>query len=202
MDYHIRLSKEFSILEPFWLNLQKECEAVVVYEHVKDEEVNRTHVHALVKRCQSKTTTLKARLVKLFGAWKKEDWAFMEAKNDNLITYMSKGTLDPVFCSGFLTEYIQSLKSDWIEPSHKAVKKPTYDNICKIISQRLPIQPDGYTNNLECLHIIIEVLNEHNIVCGRYKIRDIYDTVRRTRNPINFVNDMFGMLAYPQKLSQ
>ena len=121
MDYHIRLSKPFSILETFFVNLQSESDAVIVYEHGKDEEIHRTHVHALVKRCKVKTTTLKARLVKLTGAWDKSDWAFMKAHDDKLITYMTKGSLEPVLISGFLPDYINNLKLAWVEPSHKVV---------------------------------------------------------------------------------
>jgi len=200
MNYHIRLTKPYSILESFFLNLQ--CEAMVVYEHQADDEIKRTHVHALIKGSPVKATTMKARLTKLCGVWKKEDWAFMthygkverELIDDDLITYMSKGILDPVYVVGFIEEYLLDQRSKWVEPKRNKPTKPTYDSMVKqVLSMTI-----ASATPLEILNNTIDVLNKHNVVCGRYKIRDIVDTVYRRQSRDKFINDMVAMLPFPK----
>jgi len=198
MNYHLRLSKPYSILETFFRQLQ--CD-LVVYEHQADDEIKRTHVHALIKGSPVKATTMKARLTKLCGVWKKEDWAFMTHYgsertliDDDLITYMSKGILDPVLVVGFIEEYLLDQRSKWVEPKRDKPTKPTYDSICKQI-QSMTI---AKATPLEILHNTLDVLQKHNVVCGRYKIRDIVDTVYRRQSRDMFVNDMVAMLPFPK----
>lgn len=98
-------------------------EQMVVYQHDADEEVSRTHVHALVETSVS-TDTLKNRLQKLIGyRLSKSDWAF-SAKGrdgspieDRFITYMSKGKLQPIALKGFTQEQCDSYKGLWVEQS-------------------------------------------------------------------------------------
>jgi len=204
MNYHIRLTRPYAILEPFFRHLQ--CEQLVVYEHCADEEIKRTHVHALVKGLTIQVTTMKARLTKLCGVWKKGDWSFVtkygkdedrKDVNDDLITYMSKGLLDPQYVLGFKEEDILAFKTKWVDAVFKEVRKPTYDDLVKqVITMSI-----GPISGTELLNNIIDVLNKHNVVCGRYKVRDIYDTVLRRTQKFSFINQMSEMLNFPVKKS-
>lgn len=98
-------------------------EQMVVYQHDADEEVSRTHVHALVETSVS-TDTLKNRLQKILGyRLPKADWAFsMKGKDgtpieDRFVTYMSKGKLQPIALKGFTQEQCDSYKGLWVEQS-------------------------------------------------------------------------------------
>jgi len=204
MKYHVRLTKPFVILETFFRELQ--CENMVVYEHAEDEEIKRTHVHALITDPTSGTTTMKARLTKLCGVWKKEDWAFVTKyksndKNlpvdDKLITYMSKGCLEPSLVVGFTEEQITKYKDAWIEPETRKKVKPTYDAITKEVL-RMTIGPQPA---IVILNNVITVCNKYNVICGRYKIRDIFDSVYRRSNPTEFLSRMEDMCVFPVKKS-
>jgi len=202
MKYHIRLTKDYAILETFFRDLQ--CENMVVYEHAADDEIKRTHVHALITDPTSGTTTMKARLTKLFGVWKKEDWAFVTKYksdekslpvDDKLITYMSKGCLEPSLVVGFTEEQITKYKDAWIEPETRKKVKPTYDAIVReVITMTI-----GKQQPLVILNNVITVCNKHNVVCGRYKIRDIFDTVLRRTDRDGFINRMSDMCDFPVK---
>jgi len=105
----------------------KPFEHVIVYEHEADAKVKRTHVHALVETDVS-TDTLKYRIKKIVGFVPKTDWSFKtemhgEPVHDKLITYMSKGKLEPKYQKGFTQEVVDKYKSEWIERT-----KPAIDN--------------------------------------------------------------------------
>jgi len=205
MNYHIRLTQPYSILEVFFRHLQ--CESLVVYQHNADDEVKRTHVHALVKGSTVQATTMKARLTKLCGVWKKEDWAFTTSYvsgeerlpvDDKLITYMSKGILEPSLVVGFTDEFIEIMRSQWVAPKVKKATKSTYDDLVKEV---LTLTPFGTASEFEIINNVIAVCNKHNVVCGRYKIRDIYDTVLRRQNPLAFSSRIHDMCVFPIKKS-
>jgi len=199
MDYHIRLTKPYSILEVFFRNLQ--CDQLIVYQH---NDGKRPHVHCLAKNVPIQVTTLKARLTKLCGTWAKEDWAFttkykagdlMLPINDGLITYMSKGHYEPSLVVGFDEQKVAELTALWVERERKKPKKPTYDTIIEqVIAMAV-----GPITGAELLHNIVDVLNKHKVVCGRYKVRDIYDTILRRTYKYTFINQMTDMLDFPKK---
>lgn len=104
----------------------------VVYQHDADEEVARTHIHALAETSVS-TDTLKNRLEKVIGyRLPKTDWAFTQKikhnpVEDRFITYMSKGKYEPKYLKGFTQEDCDNYKSLWVEksPSSATEKKQT-----------------------------------------------------------------------------
>lgn len=121
MKLAIRLHVEWTeTLIPFFEQLDR----VAVYEHGADEEVNRTHIHALVETSVS-TDTLKIRIGKCLGYKpNRSDWAFSEKVGrpltpveDRFITYMSKGTLEPKYLKGFTQDDCDRYKSYWVEKS-------------------------------------------------------------------------------------
>lgn len=119
----MKLAIRFSItwtdnLEEFFSSLDR----AVVYQHDADEEVSRTHIHALVETSVS-TDTLKNRLTKIIGKrLPKTDWAFTQKikhnpVEDRFITYMSKGKLEPVYIKGFTQDTCNKYKALWVVKS-------------------------------------------------------------------------------------
>lgn len=124
MKIAIRLHVEWSnVLIPFFNSLDR----VAVYEHSADEQVSRTHIHALVETSVS-TDTLKNRIEQHIGFRpSRSDWAFSTQVGkpkapveDKFITYMSKGKLDPVFIKGFTQDECDRYKALWIEKSQSS----------------------------------------------------------------------------------
>ena len=197
MTAHIRLTKSFARLEEFFSGLQ--CESLVVYEHTGA----RVHVHAYMKGGPN-TTTMKARLVKLCGAWNKEDWAFMtkfkpvgseksEPVNENLLTYLSKGTINPSMVVGFTPEEIEAKRLLWV--AYEKPKKPTYADI---VDEVLLAHPNGvHREDASIIHTILQILAKHRMVAGRYKTRDIYDAVLARRDAPAYVARLMHMFSFP-----
>jgi len=191
-------TKSFRVLEPFFRELQG---SMVVYEHT---EGRRVHCHALVNGGPN-TTTMKARLVKLCGKWKKEDWAFMTKYrteegsrdvNDTLITYMSKGKLAPSYVVGYTEESIERFRSAWVE--YEKPKKPTHADLCDEVIRRLGVQLHPHADT-SILAEVVRVLQHHRMVVGRYKMRDMCDTVKAWLDPPRFVAEMANsaLLSFP-----
>lgn len=193
----MRLTQPFHVLEKFFIDLQ--CERLVVYEHTDGK---RPHVHALVVGATHNTTTLKARLAKVIfpKKWAKDEWAFMtrykvldqtEKVNENLITYMSKGTLSPCHVRGYTEAFIEEKRSAWVQ--HTKPKKKTYADIVDEVIQELP-----ECTNLDetIIQLIIAKLRQNRMVCGRYKIRDLFDSVLAWRDPMTFQSRIKGTINF------
>jgi len=118
--YAIRLHYPYDRLTDFF----NRFDVVVVYQHDADEEVSRTHVHALLEATIS-TDTMKNWVRKLVGHVEKTDWSFKtelqgQPVQDRFITYMSNGILEPKLVKGFTQEVIDNYKSQWIERTEPA----------------------------------------------------------------------------------
>lgn len=117
--------------------------------------------------------------------------------DSNCITYMSKGVLEPVYNKGFELDEVNRLKLSYdptvienakqrkqyqsklmyvVKETHKESKLRQNQMVDLIIS-RLK-ESDDYTERAILLMIRQVVIIEQNTICGRYKIRDYYDTVR------------------------
>lgn len=131
MKLAIRITLAWSDkLEEFFNGLDR----AVVYQHDADEEISRTHVHALAETSVS-TDTLKNRLHKILG-WRpgRSDWAFTQKikhnpVQDKFITYMSKGKLEPVFIKGFNQEVCDKYKALWVVKKIPPVAEKQHTNV-------------------------------------------------------------------------
>lgn len=113
------------------------------------------------------------------------------------ITYMSEGRLQPVFNKGFDQDEIIRLTNAYdptiienakqkkqyqsklmyvVKETHKESKLRQNQMVDEII-KRLK-ETDDYSERAILLMIREVVIIEQNTICGRYKIRDYYDTVR------------------------
>jgi len=209
------LSKKPEKDESFIKKLSDACEVLVVYEHQADDSVNRTHIHAYVENPTVSTDTMKNWVKKTLAvtAFPKTDWSFVGATDRGFITYISKGKLTPCFVKGIAEAEIQTLRDAWVE---QPVKKGKIQYVLKAenpqerkmrqaemiaeIRRRIhtdaPVDQLGYHNTENVLFIIKDVVVRQNqTVCGRYKIRDYYDTIMMLENShvhntsmINFLN--------------
>lgn len=212
MLYAVRLSRKYEELEQFFNSLE-DSPILAVFEHLEDDEVNRTHVHFLIDT-QLSTDTLKNRIKKCLDvkSFPKTDWAFTTTYKDHqgktvdvnldFITYMSKGILKPKLIRG-IDDYEQYVNK-WVQPQqYKGFKK------YKTISERPEtarkrqtelLQPiiqniAMYQTQREIVDAILDVCRKEKVIVGRYKIRDFFDYVMNARDNKDWKFDIFQMCA-------
>jgi len=199
MKLKIRVSRSFKELNPekdsFIQKLAEVCDVLAVYEHEADDEITRTHIHCYADNPRVSTDTMKNWVKKALGvkSFTKTDWSFPEAQDEGFITYMSKGTLDPLFIKGIESDAIAALKDKWVEQPKKngktqyvlKIENPTQQKLrqwemVEEINRRFNINdPEESGDPTPKLIRIIRqvVIIENKTVCGRYKFRDYYDTI-------------------------
>lgn len=212
----VRVSRPYDDLKEFIEKLADACEVLVVYEHQADDSINRTHIHAYVEDPKVSTDTMKNWVKKVLKvtSFPKSDWSFTEARDRGFITYLSKGQLDPLFVKGIEVEACRLLKADWVEQPQKKGKiqyilkaenpqerKMRQAEMIAEIRRRIhtdaPVDDLGYHNIQNVLHIITDVVVRQNQnVCGRYKIRDYYDTVMALENSHHHHTSMVNFLNF------
>lgn len=185
--FAIRVTKSSRELAHFFDKLDQVTERYVFYEH---NVPNNIHIHGLIVGCTVSTDTLKNYIRKDVGNMKSTDWSFKTADDFNFITYMSKGTLDPVVNKGFTGEELQEYRSKWVTVESKKrtmtqyklkIENPSQakirqNELMDMVLQRC--RERGITHGAAVLEVIREVVYvEHKTIVGRYKIRDYYDYV-------------------------
>lgn len=209
----IRVSRPYSELVGVFDRIKDACDKYIVYQHDADEEIARDHVHGLIVGCKVSTDTLKNWVKKELrvSAFPKTDWSFVtelqgSPVNDQFITYMAKGHLDPVR-STWDTEEVARLKSLWkddyskrglkrqykiVEMLTPAEAKKTYNQMLDDIQARLQDRDD----DRYILEQIVRYANEKRLIVGRYKIRDMYDTLRSRIKPSTYIADLAAMCGF------
>lgn len=201
----IRVTRSFSDLRLFFEKLFEACEKLVVFEHV---DASRIHIHALIVECRVSTDTLKNWIKQVVGPVNKTDWSFLEKDvNEQFITYMTKGVLEPVAVKGYAEEEIYVYRKAWV-PRDKKKKQERITYVVKeTVEQRKLRQEDMIneivlrinkiceTRNLvstrEVIQLIYQVVAiENKNMLGRYKLRDYYDTVTARTDPNSWVMAM------------
>lgn len=219
----IRVSRTYDELsktpkkdESFIKKLSDACDVCVVFEHEADETVSRTHIHAYVENPKVSTDTMKNWVKKTLAvtAFPKTDWTFVGATDRGFITYLTKGKLTPCSVKGISKEEIDTLKAAWVDqPPAKGkiqyklkIENPQEQKmrqaemvaeIRRRIHTDAPADDMGYHNPRHVLNIIIAVVvKQNNTVCGRYKIRDYYDTVMMLENSSHHANAMENFVGF------
>lgn len=204
MDLHIRIHREYAEIQQWIVN--EDCSFCVVYQHDADQEVSRTHCHIWIKGVKCNTDSLKNHIKKVVGKVPKEDWAFMAIQpktktpyNDTLITYMSKGELDPKYIKGWTEEEIEEFRRKWIPPPNpittqdgklvvkRVVKETTKKTKRELINEMM----ETYLPEMELretLELIRKVLIKNNEVLGMYKVTDFYDSLLCYGNKEKFLD--------------
>jgi len=192
MSYALRITRTGEELKPFWERVAAVTVRLIAYEHTDGE---RTHCHALVEGVTVSTDTMKnwikaALQVKTFP---KQDWSFKAADQDGkYITYMSKGTLDPIFTKGYDPEEVRRLKGTWIDYraalSDKRAKeklefpKLRVPELLDEIEKRFHAQEHNAETMDRVMDVVISIARqviyvENKAIVGRHKFRDFVDTV-------------------------
>lgn len=188
-----RITRPYALLSSIFEEL--ESDRVIVYEHEADEEVSRTHIHFLIDGCEVQILSLKNRIRKVLKEIDRSDWSFKTGGTKEFITYMSKGKLEPKYVRGYdnLDYTIEELKAKWIDFKKQSIQtkllsknnnKKTYqdivDKVIKTVSRSgKQIETINRTTVDLVTMILLQELNEHKILTGRFKIRDMLDTIFR-----------------------
>lgn len=211
MDYFIRVRIPFISIRSACEQISEKVSKMVVYEHQPNgPDGDNIHVHMYLKGTQVSTDTLKNYIKK---ATPKKDkygngyWSFNQAYDDGCIVYMSKGQLDPVYIKGYTAEEIEDYRGKY-DPSKE--KKKTYQAKLTYVVKESPAQSKKRKNDLidemraeiknmtdvtQVVSGIVKVLNDNNVVFGRYTVRDYYDTLQARFNTESFTSVMINFLA-------
>lgn len=88
----------------------------VVYQHDKDEDVSRTHIHLALIDCDVKAEALKRMWPEAPGKGN-EFWSFAPPKDlKQYLIYMTKGTLRPVLVKNISPADLEEHRTSWVEP--------------------------------------------------------------------------------------
>lgn len=195
-----RPAKDFTEL---FLELSKISKKIIIYEHT---DKSRIHFHGLVKGITISVLAVKNRFAKI-SKFDKTDWSFKTKDiTDNFITYMSKGNLSPCFNSGYTDEEVKAFTRSWTNKSveekvkstdtQKATQKQIVDEVVQMLTKS---QREDETAWLSpklvnfALDNLISKLNEHKIIIGRYKIRDLLDSIFRQTHSQQFKDKMCSL---------
>lgn len=128
--FAVRITRDFEPLKPFFQKFSETPSSVcVVFQHDADEEISRTHVHALLSANVS-TDTLKRWVQAVIGPVVRYDWAWTTCREpDRYVTYMSKGKLEPSFLHGMDYEKVAALRAEWKEPLSKDSPKEKREDV-------------------------------------------------------------------------
>lgn len=129
--FAVRITRTFDELKPFFVKFAAHKDSLcLVYQHDADEDVSRTHCHAMLTGTVASTDTLKRWVKDVVGPVEKHDWSFTRCREEaKYVTYMSKGKLDPVFCQGIDAEKVAALRAEWKEPQAVARSKSKGEDV-------------------------------------------------------------------------
>lgn len=201
-NFAFRISKPYSDVD--LTELYELCDKAVIYEHIADDEVSRTHIHGVLIGCQRKEDTLRNKFFK--GIYEKQDYELKSSYktndgkklpvNEEYIVYMSKGILIPEYHKGYTVEEINEYRLKWKAPKtmvkvvdgkfvldKKEPKKKTKYELLDIMRERYKGLSVYQRDDLDAvLDIISEVLCENKEVLGEYKCKDYYDSLMMYEN--------------------
>lgn len=222
----VRISRTFEEVKGFFEGVAKECSACIVYQHDADDDVSRTHVHAVIqeddlniedeKAIKNRLDTLKARVRTCLkvASVPRTDWSWLIKLGDpkepvswDYITYMSKGNLKPVLASGVPVD-IPAMTAKWVPMMGTTLKvqykvekyltaaqmKQTFNQMIDEVISRLG---DDWTKE-NILNVLLKYISEKRLIIGRYKVRDMFDTICNRTARDTFRRDMAILCRFPE----
>lgn len=199
MNLAVRVTRSYVDVSD-WVTSIK-ADNVAVFEHEKDDEINRTHIHMLLIGSELKPDALKARYKKLYGTIDAKDWSFKTAETDTdrFITYMSKGVLLPKFIHGYSVEDIAQFTAKWVSPRTmvqlengkfvRHTEEPPKKAKIELLEQMRSQLCDS--DSTRCiLKKIRKVLVDNKQVIGQYKMLDYYDSLMMYSRKDEWLNSM------------
>lgn len=199
------------------------CEAMAVYQHEMDEEVNTTHVHMIMIGCKYKTPeALKREFYKLIETERKGNdlwsWTHKKAQNPDMtfMRYMSKGVLRPVFVKGFTPAEVEEQRALWVEyKKTPVVSSDPAPSSAKLTKFQIVKQVQEYFDNKapkdlfgkplpydvsdeDILQCIRRKLIDNEQPLGLYKVMDLYDGYIMFSNKSKFIHNCLNVLEKRQ----
>lgn len=193
-NYAPRVSLSFNDMSGVIRMWSNSCDKMVVYEHEADEDVKTTHVHMIMINCKYKSQdTLCNQFRKLIDIDLKGNslwsWEHKDFKNpdEDFITYMSKGCLEPVFIKNMTNGDIEKYKSRWKNYEKKVavpigqivearVTQKTKWELLNIMNHEIQLYQQQHPNHMITKEIrnriIVQVLKEEKQVIGLYKVQE------------------------------
>lgn len=205
--YAVRLSRTFQELAGFFDRLASHNIQHIVYEHTADEDVSRTHIHALLLDVKESTDTLKNWVKKTLNVteYERTDWSFKTTyKKDDVqitityetmpgfITYMSKGHLQPVLNSAFSDSEVELARNQWKQFSASgasasgaspeivvvSVQRKTKHEIMGEVANLLRNEGCIMPEDKKIIKAVCKVLRENRIITNMYKLADYVDSYK------------------------
>lgn len=216
MNLFCRITCSYVTLTPVVQLLETKCDKLVIYEH--NANTDNIHIHMYIENCTVSTDTIKnyCKRFGINGGLRGSGWSFKSAHDTGCIVYMSKGNLEPSFIKGFTQEEIVSYRDSWVERTRETsnskyqtklqyivrespsqAKKRKNDLVQEIIVElgdHKPVNLEYYVDE-KVVRVIIKILNDNNVVFGRYTIRDYYDTVCARKFTDSFVDSMIKFMT-------
>lgn len=214
MDYHIRWSRPYRDLSGAIAYIERHSTQLVVVEHEADDEVQRTHIHMYVVGLTCTKETLKNQFKKAFPGVDKSDYIHKTTYEDRetkeekpidkgLMTYMSKGSLEPSYIKGITMEEYKEYMGKWVNYENKKFNKgdikryvtvkenPKEKKLRKqdLLAKMITKCANDYSHE-NVRKAIKEVIIDSGEILGVYKMIDYYDTIMM-RNNANRFDNMF-----------
>lgn len=212
-NYSPRVSLAYADVSGVLETWSHSCEKMVVYEHQRDAQVSRTHIHALMINCKYKTPEpLKRQFCSAVDTSSKgnELWSWVSkygVPDEKFITYMSKGILRPVFVKNFIPAEVEEFRLQWVQPTPKGSSltekkestKTKYDLVQEMMQHVNDEEVNGMCSRYLAdylVRVVLNTLRKNRIVVGRYKVREYRDALlyykdNMEKRFINFVNEDF-----------
>lgn len=140
-NYACRMSVEWNdVAETMSSLFQEMCAKAIVFEHPKDEEVSRTHIHFLMIGYTPKSILTFKRKFSFLELTGNSSWSFKTSYGEDklvdngFITYMAKGEFAPVYNYNFTQEEIEEATVLSYKPKEKRQGR------LKIVGQTIPRQ--------------------------------------------------------------
>lgn len=200
-SFNVRISRPYETISEWVKSIS--AKHVVAVQHDADEDISRTHTHVLIVESPITALALKNRLQTQMKNEKIEkltmgDWAFPKLKDDDyrhICVYYSKGKVDPSFISGLDYDW-NEIKSEWTEPVKTQTQLNKDGKIIKLDKMK-------QTEMIERINLLLKEDNDYSIdnmlskirkvfikenkcIVGRYKTRDIVDTLLAINTPMEW----------------
>lgn len=211
-DLFVRVRIPFQHIQTACEQISTKVDKMVVYQHEPNgPDGDNIHVHMYLRGNHVSTDTLKNYIKKCCpkrDTYGNSFWSFNTAYDDGCIVYMSKGILMPSYVKGYSACEIEEYRLKY-DPSKE--KKKTYQAKLTYVVKETPAQSKKRKNDLidemraeiknmsnstQVITGIVKVLNDNNVVFGRYTVRDYYDTLQSRFNTESFVSQMENFVVY------
>jgi len=199
MDYFCRITLPYDLIQNAFPQIKKDSQAIIVYEHPKDNFIKQTHCHFYIKGYSGSIETVKNKFRSITQCGKgNKFWSFKnENVDDTCIKYMTKGKYDPKYYEGFTQDEIDAHKAngydkhdskttnivEWvtkgqITPSANIPERNKYTT-----RQVVDLIADEVGTNLKIGHrdlikVIATVLKRINVTTNPHKICELISSYR------------------------